>query len=170
MRLIANLGDSLKTIVSLLIKVETGVLVLLVLAMIFMAVLQIFLRNVFDTGIVYSESLVRVLVLWVTLIGAMTAARRDKHIRLEVLMHYLPQRRQSIAKIATELFTAAICFIVGYFGFRFVVLEYQDGGIAFAGVPHWVCESIIPFSFFVLGSRYLFSSAMQVKIAMKKNA
>ena len=38
---------------------------------------------------------------------------------------------------------------------RLVVTEYQGGAIAFADVPAWVCELILPLGFGVMGLRYL---------------
>lgn len=157
-------------IISFLTRIENGILVTMLLAMILMAVLQIVLRNLFDTGIVFSESLVRILVLWVMLIGAMMASRQDKHIRLEVLIHYVPVRWQHFIKLITEVFAATICFGMAYFSFQFVQQEFQYGGEAFAGVPNWICESIIPFAFFVIAWRYLLLSLMHMKTLERSRA
>ena len=154
-------------ILSVLTRLEGAILVFTLLSMILLAVVQIFLRNVFDTGFIYSESMVRILVLWVTMIGAMIASRQDKHIRLEVLIHYIPENWQHIAKFTTELFATIVCFTVCYFSYQFVLQEYHDGGKVFLNVPNWVCESIIPFAFLILASRYLFSSLLHLKTVAK---
>ena len=38
--------------------------------------------------------------------------------------------------------------------FRFVVMEKADGFTAFANVPAWICEAIIPMAFAVISIRY----------------
>ena len=55
--------------------VENGLLVLLLTGMILLAMLQIVLRNGWDTGLSWADPTLRVAVLWVTLLGAMAATR-----------------------------------------------------------------------------------------------
>lgn len=153
----------LERIRTVLYRIEDGILVGLLLLMIGLAVLQIFLRNFFDAGIVWSEILVRILVLWVGLVGAMVASRQGNHINIDILDRYLPKQIKSMVKTIVELFTALICTVVAYYSFTFVQVEYADGGIIFAGVPAWVCESIIPFAFTVIALRYLILSLTNFK-------
>ena len=89
--------------------VEDGILVGLLLLMIGLAVMQIVLRNVFDSGIVWSEVLIRILVLWVGLVGAMVASRQDNHINIDILDRYLPERAKTVVGFMVQLFTALIC-------------------------------------------------------------
>jgi TRAP-type C4-dicarboxylate transport system permease small subunit len=53
-------------------------LVLLLLAMISLAFAQIVLRNGFDGGIIWADSLLRIMVLWIALIGAVVASQGSK--------------------------------------------------------------------------------------------
>ena len=43
-----------------------------------------------------------------------------------------------------------------------VMYEYEDQTIAFAFVPVWICQGIIPFGFAVMGVRFLFQSVLAV--------
>ena len=138
----------------MLYRIEDGILVGLLLLMIGLAVTQIFLRNLFDSGIVWSDILVRILVLWVGLLGAMVASRQGNHINVDILDRYLPERAKPLVSIVVQLFTALICTVAAYFSLLFVQIEYADGGMAFAKVPAWVCEAIIPFAFGVIAVRY----------------
>lgn len=142
---------------------EDGILVGLLLLMIVMAVTQIFLRNLFDTAIVWGDVLVRILVLWVGLVGAMVASRQGNHINIDILDRYLPGRAKTVVNFVVELFTALICSGVAYFSLRFVQMEYLDGGMAFARVPAWVCEAIIPFAFVVIALRYFILAFLNFK-------
>jgi TRAP-type C4-dicarboxylate transport system permease small subunit len=94
--------------------VEDSILVGLLLVMIVMSVLQIVLRDFFGGGIVWSEVLVRVLVLWVGLIGAMVASRQGNHINIDIMNRYLSGRVKIVVKFVVELFTAFICMVVAY--------------------------------------------------------
>ena len=69
-----------------------GLLILLLSLMILLAAYQVVARNFFDTGILWGDALVRVLVLWVTFIGATIAARDDEHIRIDLLTRFISAR------------------------------------------------------------------------------
>lgn len=131
----------------------------LLLLMIVVAVTQILLRNLFDSGILWGDELVRVLVLWIGLIGAMVASRNNHHISIDVISRYLPEKIKQLTSLVTAWFTAVICGLMTWFSLRFVIMEKQDGLIAFSSVPAWVCESIIPFAFAIITIRYLILSA-----------
>ncbi len=148
---------------TIIYRVEDSILVGLLLFMIFMAVLQIFLRNFFGGGIVWSEVLVRVLVLWVGLIGAMVASRQGNHINIDIMNRYLSGRAKVVVRFVVELFTAFICLIVAYYSLQFVQSEFAYGGESFAKVPIWLCESIIPFAFMVISLRYFLLSFINFK-------
>ena len=147
-----------KRVRSVLYRIEDGILVGLLLMMIGLAVTQIFLRNLFNSGIVWSDILVRILVLWVGLLGAMVASRQGNHINDSILDRYLPKRAKPVVSTVVQLFTALICTVAAYFSLLFVQVEYADGGKLFAHVPAWVCESIIPFAFAVIAVRYFMLS------------
>ena len=144
-------------------RIEDAILVGLLLLMIIMAVTQIFLRNLFGAGIVWSDVMVRILVLWVGLIGAMVASRKDNHIAIDLLDRYLPERAKVYTNFMVRLFTALICLLVAYYSLLFVHMEFAFGGMAFARVPSWLCEAIIPFAFSVIALRYFLLSFMNLK-------
>lgn len=143
-----------------LLATETFLLLFLLLATILLACAQILLRNFFDTGIFWADSALRVLVLWIGMIGAMFASRNNKHIRIDILSHYMPEKiRNEIWRVA-EFLTAVVCLVVAYYSIEFIKYEYQDGAIAFANVPVWLCETIIPFAFAVMAIRYFIYSIL----------
>ena len=151
----------------ILYRVEDSILVGLLMLMITLAVLQIFLRNLFETGIVWSDVLVRILVLWVGLAGAMVASRKGNHINIDIMERFLSERAKIVVNFVVELFTAFICAMVAYYSIQFVHMELVDGGMAFAKVPVWLCEAIIPFAFVVIAIRYVLLSIVNLKRIVK---
>ena len=150
-------------------KIEDSILIGLLLSMICMAVLQIVMRNLFDSGILWGDELIRVLVLWIGLIGAMIASRNNHHISIDVISRYLPDRIKKLTNLMTAVFTSLVCAVMAYFSLVFVMMEREDSLMAFAAIPAWVCESIIPVSFAIISLRYiLFSFTHLVKI-FKRN-
>lgn len=137
-----------------LLATETFLLLFFLLAAILLACSQIILRNFFDTGIFWADSALRVMVLWIGMIGAMFASRNKKHIRIDLFSHYLPVNiRNKIGRV-TEFLTAIVCGVVAYYSIEFIQYEYEEGLIAFANVPVWLCETIIPFAFIIIALRY----------------
>lgn len=135
--------------------VEDAILVGLLLTMVVLAVTQIVLRNGFDGGFLWAESFLRVLVLWIGLAGAMAASREHRHISIDIIGRFLPPRAHKVVVVFTALFTAGIAGALAWFSLEFVRLEYENPSTAFANVPTWVCESIMPIAFTVIMLRYL---------------
>jgi TRAP-type C4-dicarboxylate transport system permease small subunit len=135
-------------------RIEDGLLVGLLGAMIILAGWQIFLRNALDAGLGWGDPLLRVMVLWLGILGALAATRDDNHITIDVLSRFLPARSKNLAHAVTDLFSAAVCAVIAYHAGRFVVMEFEDSTVAFAAVPTWVCESIIPLGFGVMAVRF----------------
>lgn len=149
---------SLERVRVFLHRLEDGILFGLLLLMIGMAVTQILLRNLFHSAIIWGDMLVRILVLWIGLIGGMIASRQDTHIRIDIVTRYLPKRAEVAVQGIVKLFASSVCVIMSYYSLEFVKMEFEDGGIAFANVPSWVCEAIIPFAFTIISLRYLILS------------
>jgi TRAP-type C4-dicarboxylate transport system permease small subunit len=141
---------------------EDFILVVLLSTMIGMAAFQILFRNLFDAGIVWGDVLVRILVLWLGLVGAMVATRKDKHIRIDIINRYVPVSLKPIVETAVKLFSAAVCALVAYSSLQFVLAELTLGELAFWKVPVWVCEAIIPVSFAVIALRYFCMSLKNI--------
>lgn len=130
-------------------------LALLLATMIGVAAYQVVARNLFDSGLVWGDGLVRVLVLWVTLLGGMVASRHDGHIRMDLVARFLDDRWSRVLKRLRNGFTSVVCVLFAYHAGRFVWIDYLDGITAFAAVPAWVCELIMPLGAGVMGLRYL---------------
>ncbi len=137
-----------------LYRVEDAVLLGLLLTMILVAVAQILLRNLAGSGLAWGDMLVRMLVLWIGLSGAMIASRNGSHIRIDLITRWLPEHLRKILNGTVEFLTGIICSAVAWHCIRFVRMEYADGGMAFAGMPVWVCEAVIPLAFIVISIRY----------------
>lgn len=139
-------------------SLETGLLVFLLAAMMLIAVLQIVTRNIFGFGIVSAEALVRILVLWTALVGAMMGAKQGSHIAMDALAKYIKPNYQAAINRLVNCAVGVLCLFTAYFCYQFVRVDYDDGKMAFEGAPFWVFESIMPIAFLVIGWRYLASA------------
>jgi C4-dicarboxylate transporter DctQ subunit len=139
-------------------RAEDGLLALLLTIMIVLAGTQIMMRNLFDSGFVWIDPLLRVLVLWLGLIGATVATRNNKHIRIDLLSHYFKRNTLRLIQIVVSQISAWTCLLIAWFGLDWIRLDYEDGVEAFAGIPAWSIEIIVPLAFALIGLRYLLSS------------
>lgn len=146
-----------------LLKTESLILVALLLSMILIAVVQILMRNFFGGGLLWADGYTRTCVLWVALLGAMIASRHHDHIAIEVLLQYLPRHKKGLAKRVSYFLTGVVCFIAAWFSADFVIQEYRFGGKAFADIPAWISEAIIPFALAVIALRYCVAAFMTSK-------
>ncbi|WP_301387165.1 TRAP transporter small permease subunit, partial [Thalassolituus sp. UBA2590] len=75
----------MKRLVQWLHRLEDSVLVLLLLAMIILAGYDILARSIFGGGVSWIPPLLRVMVLWIGLLGALLATRSREHISIDLI-------------------------------------------------------------------------------------
>lgn len=146
--------NSLQKLDQLLRRLENAALTILLGGMILLAVSQIALRNFADTGFQWADPLLRILVLWLGLVGAVAATRDGRHINIDILSKYASGRWKAAAHVLTDSFSAVICALVGWFSFDFVVGEAGFGLTGAGNVPIWVYQSIIPAAFVLIAIRF----------------
>jgi TRAP-type C4-dicarboxylate transport system permease small subunit len=148
----------MQTWIKRLHRAEDALLVLLLSTMIVLASTQILLRNLFDSGFVWIDPLLRVLVLWLGLIGATVATRNNRHIRIDLLTRFFRRNTHRLIQSIIGQISAWTCLVVAWYGFKWVQMDYVDGLTSFVGVPAWTLEVIIPATFALIGLRYLILS------------
>jgi TRAP-type C4-dicarboxylate transport system permease small subunit len=136
-------------------KVEDWLLAILVLILVALAGAQIILRNFFDTGLSWADPLLRALVLWTGMLGALAAVRDDRHIALDVLQRFLAPPAQRVARVVTLGFAAAMCALMAWYSVDLVKIDLTSGSNAFANVPSWLIESILPAGFGLMALRFV---------------
>jgi len=134
---------------------EDGLLLFILISMILLAGAQIFLRNFFDTGLFWGDEMLRLMVLWLTIAGALAASRMDKHISIAVLNRFLPGTAQLITKVIIDLFTAFICALLAWHSARFVMGSYEFGDTLMRNIPAWTMQIILPVGFALMAFRHL---------------
>ena len=139
--------------------VEEAVLALLLLSMIVLASLDIFLRMFTGGGLVWVSPLIRIMVLWLGLLGALLATRDNQHISIDILSRVLGDTVRRWAQAFTSLFAAVVCGITAWYCIEFVQgsFEYQDE--VMSGVPAWPMQLVIPLSFAMMSLRFALHSA-----------
>jgi len=135
-------------------RVEQTLLVTFLGFIIFVAFLQIVLRNVFSTGLDWGDSLVRNLVLWIGFIGATLATKEGKHINIDIVSRWLPSLGKEIVTLITHLFSFFISCLLTYAALKFIRNEIQMGNMTFLNIPAWIPEMILPMTFGLMTFRF----------------
>lgn len=134
---------------------ETAALVTLLSAMMLLAVGQIVLREVFNTGFVWADELIKLMVLWLAMIGSIAACRDNRHIRIDALSHILPKIAVEITRVIVDVFAAIVCGVIALQAWRYlqVEIEYQD--TVLVDLPAWIAHIVLPVAFLLISYRFL---------------
>jgi TRAP-type C4-dicarboxylate transport system permease small subunit len=106
-------------------------------------------------GFNWGDGFLRQLVLWLAIMGAAVATRQDRLINVEIAGKFLPKKWGIGVRVLTDAFTAFICGLLAYTGFRLVLTEFNSGSKAFGNVPAWFMELVIPFGFAIITIRFI---------------
>jgi len=134
--------------------IENGALVTILSGMILLASGQIFLRNFLGSGFAWADEALRLMVLWVAMLGAVVASREDRHISIDVLSRVLPERARNWVAALINAFTSIVSLILAWYATIFVAesIEYQE--MLLNQLPAWLFQSILPIAFLLIGYRY----------------
>ena len=144
-------------------NIEEVLLVIAFVALVGLAFTQVILRNGFETSIIWADIAIRILVLWVTMLGAMVATQKKKHIKIDLAEQFLSPKQYRYVRGFGRFFAAAMMLIAAYYCLQMTMLEYEFGTIAFANVPTWICQSILPIGFFSMGIQFATQGYMYLR-------
>lgn len=140
---------------------ENTALVVLLGTMICVSVFQIINRQLLDGSfsLSWADELVKIIVLWLAMVGSIAAARDNRHIRIDLITHVLSGPVVAWAKVIVDLFAAAVCAVIGWHAYRLVREEMSWGDTIFTDVPLWLLHTIVPLAFVLLSYQFLVRTA-----------
>lgn len=130
--------------------------------MILLAAGQIGLRNLFGSGFAWADEALRLMVLWVAMLGAVAASRENRHISIDVLARILPDTPRMIAGCLVHAFTAFIALVLAWYSLEFVRESFSFGDTLLDDLPAWCFQLILPLGFLLIGYRYLIWTAREL--------
>jgi len=152
-------------------RFEDILLSLILISMILLACTQIFLRTVMSSGLLWADPLLRYLVLWSGLLGAVAATGQGKHIALDVLSRKMPKSIAPWVNLATLLFCCLASAGLAWAGVIFIQGELEFGSAGPLSLPLWFWNSIFPVAFCLITIKYLLLLILQLQeIFQKQNA
>jgi len=152
-----------------LVKVEGWLLVLFLGIMVVLSFAQVVLRNVFSTGFIWADPLVRHMVLWVGFLGAAIATHEERHISIDALTRFLSPRWKAAAAIAGQLFLAVVCVALVSASWTFLMEEKEAGGEIVAGLPTYLGLMIIPLGYLLIAVHAVIRSVTRWPALLGRN-
>lgn len=149
--MLSSFKNYLLRINSLLGKIEIGLLCLIVAMMVGLAVLEIILRYIFNTNLLWKHHMLQNLTLWMCFLGAALASSERRHISIDILRRILPQNTMRYISILIDVLSLFIVSILAYHGFRFLKDEQELTETLIGSIPMWWAKTIIPIGFILIG-------------------
>jgi TRAP-type C4-dicarboxylate transport system permease small subunit len=141
---------------------ETWLVVLLLGGLIALSSLQILLRNLFSIGFTWTDGLIRLIVLWLALVGALAASREGRHITMNALTRWLPPRLATIAAICADLVAMLVSGSLAWFAWAFVGDSREFGDTLLGDVPAWWLQSPMPVLFALIAIEFARSAVRRL--------
>lgn len=111
----------------------------------FLLFVNVILRYVFASGIVWAEEMTRYTLLWTVFVGAGVIAREGAHVSMEAFFNLWPARLQRIGFLAINLFCIATIAVILFFGIGIVRMVIETGQTSEAAfVPMWLIYGAFP--------------------------
>ena len=152
--------DLLDDINGHIVKVEKLLVCTFVLVMIIIAFGQVVLRNTLSMGFLWVEHLTRILILWVTFLGASLASLEGKHICMDLMTRYVSDRKRKILETIAASIVICCCFLLFMTSLSYIQIQRVNGvSHIWPGSPDWIYLTIIPYFFIIT----VFRSMLHIK-------
>jgi TRAP-type C4-dicarboxylate transport system permease small subunit len=138
-------------------------LCLSLVSMIILACVQIGLRTFFSGGLLWADPILRHLVLWSGLLGAVVATREKKHIGIDVLGYLAPESVKVWIALLIDLFSSFVSGVITWAAVVFVRNEFLYGDPSLLSVPSWIWNLIFPISFGLICIHFLMAIPLDIK-------
>lgn len=145
----------LRTFDRALTSIVMALLVTAFAIMLGLAVVQVFLRGVFHTGLLWGDVAARHFVIWVGFFGAYLATRENKHFHIDILTRFLSQRLRLWFAAFSDLFAAVICSLLMRASLTYLTIGMDAESTLFLGIPQRTVAMIVPIGFGLIMVQFL---------------
>ena len=140
----------------------------LLAVMVIVTCLQVILRYVFDSGIVWGLEATSYAFLWMVLLGLSYGVRTNSHIAADFLITRVPSKSRRLLLLLSValglIYTLTMLYGTYIYVERLYLLEIHAQNIP---LPKWLLSSVLPFGFFLLLLR-LVQLAKQIYLGQKE--
>jgi len=146
---------------------ESLALVILLGALMVLAVAQIVMRVFFSYGLIWADELVKLFVLWIALIASIAASRSNRHLRIDLLSHFVADKYSRFPRIIVDAFAAFMCGVLAWHSWRYVQLTIEFQDTLLTNLPAWIAYILLPLSFALMSYRFMLLCAGEVIRVLK---
>ena len=109
----------------------------------------------------WADELIRLMVLWLALVGSIAACRENRHIRIDALSHVLPETVVKVIRVLVDVFAAVVCGIIAVQAWRYLQVEIEYEFTVLVDSPAWIAHAIMPAAFALISYRFLVIAVRQ---------
>jgi len=154
-------------------RVEGWLIVIFLSLMVASTFVQIVLRNLYTHAQIqwanyilgqvdWAEPFARLLVLWITFLGASLLTGDQKHIKIDLMSALLPRRWLPFREVLLSVACLVVCALLLKASVDYVRVEMAFGGSLFLNLPTWVGQLILPAGFSLLLFRFFVKGLEQM--------
>ncbi len=99
-------------------KLAIGIMMVLMFSLV---IVNVITRYIFGFSINWVEEISKFLMIWITFIGAGLAMRGSKHVAIEILQDYIPQKMVPIIRIINAILIIIFMGILAYLGYQYAL-------------------------------------------------
>lgn len=103
----------------LIVRMERSLLGLSLALMVVLLASGVFCRYVLNDPLVWSESIAKLLIVWMTFIGTSISFAENNNIRVDSLVECFPYCMRRAISIMVDIFTVSVLGYMGYLGFLY---------------------------------------------------
>lgn len=92
--------------------------------------IEVIRREVFSYSSIWGEEVVRYAFIYLAWIGAASAVRERAHIRIDVIMHYVPAQVKTLIYILGDLVMLTVALVALYWSFETVMVSWKFGSVS----------------------------------------
>jgi len=123
--------------------------------MLLLAVLQVVLRQVVHTSLLWGDQAARQLVVWVGFLGAALASRRGGHFHIGFLARLAGPRARGWLQAVVDLAAAAVCVLLVRAAITFLTIGLDPSAVLFLGIHQSTAALIVPAGFGLMAVQFL---------------
>jgi TRAP-type C4-dicarboxylate transport system permease small subunit len=153
-----------------IVKIESFLVILLLLILCLLAFLQVVLRNLFSFSFVWADIFVRMAVLWVAILGASIATSERGHIHIDLLSRVIPSPYNKYLDALLSLVATGACFFFTLIALKFVSVEKEVGSVIHLlwGAPEWIFTLIFPAGFLLMTFKFLLCFLTELAVTRER--
>jgi len=134
---------------------DVSVVVFLSFAVI-LAFVEVILRYVFQTSLVWSSDLVVVSIIWAVFIGLSITLRKGGHIKIEVVVNLLSGWKKASVIFLSSLIGLLFSLFLFYFSIKYAAFLRESGEVSITtDIPEYIFFLALPIGGLLLSIRYI---------------